>query len=105
MTGLLSDLCNFISQELSIHNQIPWANVIDQNRGAPTTFTTTDIVLPNTDGTFTEVIGTGFAQIGQSELNGTVTSVQHLDTNRTLIGSPVYLTDSLASVAAAFFGQ
>ena len=110
MTSSLASLGSFISQAESIHSQIPWANVIDQNQGEPIVFTATDIVLPNTDGTFTEFTGTGFAQIGQGQLSGTVTSVQQLDSpGGNVIGGPVSLNDglgfSLGIVVAGFFGE
>ena len=58
-----------------------WADVID-DEGEPTEFTSSHIVFENTDGTFTEIVGTGLGQSGIS-LTGTVQSIRLLDTDGT----------------------
>ena len=109
VTGLssstLADLGSFISQAESIHSQITWANTINQNNNGPISFSATDIRISDIDGTFTEFTGTGFTQVG-NQLTGTVTSVQHLDTNGTTVLQTVSLSaPALALVAAALFSD
>jgi Ca2+-binding RTX toxin-like protein len=107
MTGLttsLGDLGNFISQAKLIQGEITWSGLIDTHANGPISFSTTDVHLANTDGTFTDFIGSGFAKSG-SQLAGTVTSIVHLasDGNTVLATVSVGPNTSLGEVVAAVF--
>jgi hypothetical protein len=97
------DFGAFIARIESIQDKIAWSSLIDTNNNGPASFSATDIHFANTDGTFTDIIGSGFAQSGQ-QLSGTVTSVEQLDAN----GKVLHTVDfgpstSLSDVAAALF--
>src|SRR5262245_12094741 len=52
-TTTFAQLGTFIDQVVTLKNQVPWVNPA----GSPINFTSTQIRLPNQDGTFTDVIG------------------------------------------------
>jgi hypothetical protein len=103
-TTSLGDLGTFMGQVLTLRNQISWVNVIPQQDVQPILFTSTDVRLANTDGTITEVIGTGFSKAG-SQFSGTVTEVRHLASDGTtvlhdLMGLNVSLTLAVAAAVS-----
>jgi hypothetical protein len=69
---------------LAALSQTPWGTTIGWNAYTPIAPTSTLIALSNGDGTFTHVIGTGFALNGSyNATGGFVTSVQHCDDTNT----------------------
>ena len=70
------EIGNFLEQVMSLRDQITWSNVVDQ-KPEPVIFTPTQIRLLNTDGTFTNAIGTGLAA-ADYQISGTISSIQHI---------------------------
>ena len=77
--------------------------MIQTDQTSPLRSTSTDIRFANTDGTFTDIIGTGFAQSG-SQLLGTVTSVE-ASQGDVLQTVDLGLATSLSDLAAALGGE
>jgi VCBS repeat-containing protein len=101
----IGDFGNFIAREQAIQKEIPWAGLIETHDTKPVSFTSADIRLANSDGTFTEIIGSNFAQSGDSHLTGTVTAVEHIGTDGTSILETVNFSGgtSLGDLASAIF--
>jgi VCBS repeat-containing protein len=85
----LGDFGNYIGQaealQTKLDSEITWSNVFDRNNGQSVSFTSTDIHLANTDGTFTDLIGTGFVQ--GSPPSGTVTSIEQLNASGQILNT------------------
>ena len=84
MTDLVTspaDIGSFIDTVQSLRSQITWFNVIQGGEGGPSVFTPTRILLANTDGTFTEALGSSFSILGAP--TGTVTEIRHLASDGT----------------------
>lgn len=97
------DFGNLIARLESIQDKISWAGLVDTNSDGPLSSTPTDIHFANTDGTFTDIIGTNFAQTG-SQLSGTVTAVELKDALGNVLQTVNFsLSTSLSDVAAALF--
>ena len=105
LNGLqLGDLGNFIAREQAIQAKVPWAGLIETGDNGPISFSSTDIRIANSDGTFTEIIGTNFAQTGGDNLAGTVTAVELLDSNGNLLQTVNFDGGtSLGDLASAVF--
>ena len=105
MTGLdvgLGDLGSLINTVDSLRDQITWFNVVSGD--AFVSFSPTQILLQNTDGTFTEAIGSGFSIVGPPV--GTVTGLRHLAANGiTVLHDIAGLNVSLGIGAAALFDE
>jgi VCBS repeat-containing protein len=97
------DFGSLVARLESIQDKIPWASLVNLDSNGPLSFSATDIHFANNDGTFTDVIGTGFAQSGD-QLSGTVTSVELLDAQGHVLQTAGFgLSTSLSDVAAALF--
>ena len=108
LTTSLGALGGFISTIETIQSEITWSGVIDKADNNQPAFTATDIRFINTDGTITELVGTGFAQAGDNgNLSGTVTSIKHLAANGTTVLHTVTPppNTTLGEVASAVFGD
>jgi Ca2+-binding RTX toxin-like protein len=98
------DIGNFLDQVMSLRDQITWSNVVDQEPEA-VIFTPTQIRLLNTDGTFTDAIGTGLA-VADFQLSGTISSIQHVASDgTTVLTNLTGLNVSLATAGSALFDE
>ena len=100
ITTTLGDLGAFISNVEALRGEIPWLGAIPAQID-PLLFSATEIKFANTDGTFTDILGSGFA--GQNgPLSGTVTQVQQLAADgTTVLVNVTGLNVSLAMLADA----
>ncbi len=102
----LGDLGNFIAREEAIRAKVPWAGLIETGDNGPLSFSGTKILLANSDGTVTEIIGNNFMQLGESQLTGTVTAVQLLDASNVVRQSVSFSGGtSLGDLASAVFSD
>ena len=86
VTTTLGQLGAFVAHVESLQSTLPWFDVLPGDNVKPLVFSATEIKFANTDGTFTDVLGTGFAQTHQNGgLQGTVTGVQHLASDGTTV--------------------
>src|SRR5262245_43356922 len=94
------------NQASALRSKVSWSGVIDQNDGALVSFTSTEIRLLNTDGTFTVAIGTGFSQAG-AVLSGTVNTLQHFAADGTTLlpGELTGLTVDLSVAGSALINN
>jgi Ca2+-binding RTX toxin-like protein len=101
LTTTLGDLGAFVSNIETLRGEISWHSVIASDNVHPFIFTSTEIKFANTDGTFTDITGSGFDQIGG--LHGTVANVDHLaaDGTTVLADSVLGLNVSLSTLADA----
>jgi len=77
--------------------------VIDTNNNEPTIATATQIRFVNTDGTLTDILGSGFAQGDNVQLAGTITEIKHLSSDGlNVIDDVTGLNVSLSFAAATF---
>ena len=105
LNGLqLGDFGNFIAREQAIESKIPWAGLIETGENGPVSFSSGDIRIANSDGTFTDIIGNNFNQSGNS-LTGTVTAVELFDSSGNNLLQTVNFTGgtSLSDFASAVF--
>ncbi len=102
-TTSLADLGGFVSELETIRSGITWSSVLNYDSNGPISFSATDIRLANTDGTFTDLIGSGFSPGS----NGTVTSVEQIASDGTTVLHTVNLAPgtSLSQVADAIFDR
>ena len=104
MTGFtttLGQLGTFVHNAETLRAQIAWTDVINTDHGQPLLFTANEIKFLNADGTFTDILGSGFVQHGP--LQGTVTELQQLAADgTTVLDDLTGLNVSLAVGAAAF---
>ncbi len=113
ITGLnglqIGDFGNFIAREQALQAKVPWSGLIESGENGPVSFSSTDIRINNSDGTFTDIIGTNFTQSADDTLTGTVTSVVLLDSNAPDTTGHVLQTvnftggTSLSDLASAIF--
>ena len=106
LTTSLGALGNLISTVETIQAEAPWGSLINQNTD-PLSFTATHIHLANSDGTFTDLLGSGFTQSGQGVFTGTVTSIEQLAANGTTVLQSANLAPntSLTDVVSALSGD
>jgi len=100
VTASLGAFGSFISQAESIQGQVIWSGLIEENNG-PLSVSSTDIRFANSDGTFTDFIGSGFS-VSHQQLAGTVATVERVDAQGDILNA-VNLDTSLGNVGAALF--
>jgi VCBS repeat-containing protein len=104
MTGLtttMADLGAYVNTIETLRSQISWSNVIPTNV-EPFVFTPTEIKFYNTDGSITDVTGTGFVEAGGGP-QGTVTDARQLAADGTTVLHDLPgLNVSLSLIADAF---
>ena len=100
LTTTLGALGAFISSVETLRAQIPWLGAVSP-QPEPLLFSPTEIKLANVDGTFTDILGFGFA--GQNgPLSGTVTQVRQLAADGiTVLNNVTGLNVGLAAFADA----
>lgn len=89
VSSSLGTLAALVSGYTTARDQIGWFDFITQTETSPEASeepTDTSIRFENSDGTFTEIVGTGFlAALGNALIGGTVTAIRRLDAG----GNPI----------------
>jgi Ca2+-binding RTX toxin-like protein len=102
LTGIDISLGDFgarIASNLALRNQLNWANVLDNPDLVSSASTL--IRLENSDGSFTDVIGSGFDISVPGALVGAVTSIVHVAADGTTVLDTVAVNVTLQQAAAA----
>ncbi|MEQ1784195.1 MAG: hypothetical protein ABMA14_22790, partial [Hyphomonadaceae bacterium] len=99
----LGDLGAAINGDLALRNQLNWANVL--NTTELVSQTPTLIRLVNSDGTFTDLVGTGFDITVPGGEAGTVTSIAHIAANGTTVLASVAVSVTLPQAAGAILEE
>ena len=81
-------MATYTHNATAVPSGIPWYNVIIDGDNPVGTPNATLLILPNSDGTETRIMGTGFTYDDQGETGGTVTQIQRTNSG----GGTVYET-------------
>jgi Ca2+-binding RTX toxin-like protein len=98
----MADLGALMNDIFAVRSQIAWLADVDPD-GDIILSTDTQIRLPNLDGTFTDIVGTGFPVPAQGQPVGTVTAIRHIAADGTTVLETVDIDETLAVVASAIF--
>lgn len=91
---------DFVRDYTGVRSMIGWAGKLGAELDV-VSFTSTKLHIRNTDGTYTDVIGTNLHNNSPGTFTGTVTAIKHLGANGTTVLKTVALSEAFGVVAAA----
>ncbi len=91
---------DLVRDYLDVRGQISWTNLLGAELDV-VSITATNVRVANTDGTFTDVVGTGLGAPSPGQITGSVSLVRHVAADGATIITSVGVNASLAVVASA----
>lgn len=95
----LGDFGARMSSDVALRNQLDWAGVLAADSFVSASSTV--VRLANTDGTFTDIVGTGFDVTVPGSPQGAVSSIVHVASDGSTVLTTVLVNVSLQQAAAA----